>query len=131
MAALGVRTVSYNGGDAGAGIATGILVPADTPVQEYIELGWVPNRIEILNLTGTTTATTAITIWQKGLASTNAMQIAGVSGIVTKGVTGPYPYAGGQVTVDTVVNTVTKAGFYIPTGLQTNASDVISWIAYR
>jgi hypothetical protein len=130
MAVLGVRTVSYNGGDAGTGIATGLLEPADTPVVEYIELGWIPSRIELVNYTGALTATTQIITWTKGLAAANAISIAGASGIVTKGVIGPYPFAGGAVTQDAVVGAIVKAGFYVPLALQTDG-DLFSWTAFR
>ena len=132
--AYAVRTVTANKGlGADGGMACGTLVPATTPALEYIELGWQPTRIELINYTGTNPD---IYIWETGLASTNCIKMTGSTGVYTKGVTGPYPYAGSDalgttVTVDGVTGQKVLAGFTIPAALQTNASDTWLWRAER
>lgn len=132
--ATAIRTVTNNmafGSEVAR--AKGTLVPATTPALEYIELGWTPSKIKLINYTGTNPD---IYIWQIGLAAENCIKMTGSTGVYTKGVTGPYPYAGtasvgSTVTVDTVAGATVAAGFTIPAALCTNASDTWLWEAER
>lgn len=132
--AYATRTITANNGlGSDGGMACGTLVPATTPALEYIEIGWTPTKIVLTNYTGTNPD---IYIWQTGLASTNCIKMTGSTGVYTKGVTGPYPYAGSDelgttVTVDGVTGQKVLRGFTIPAALQTNASDTWLWHAER
>lgn len=126
--ANGTRTVSHAGGECpDSAIATGLLVSATTPVIEYIELGFEPSRIELINYTATNPL---IYLWTKGMTAGNAYLNTGNTGVLTKVTGGPTVNAGGLKTVDTVANTMTRPGFQIPAALQSNG-DTWSWTAYR
>jgi hypothetical protein len=131
--AYAVRTVTGNAVNADSGMAYGKLVAATTPALEYIELGWMPSKIELVNYTATNPL---VYYWQSGQASTNGFLNTGSTGVITKGITGPYPYAGtasvgSTVTVDGVAGCSVAPGFTIPAALQNNASDTWVWTAWR
>ncbi|MBK9496741.1 MAG: hypothetical protein IPO08_20010 [Xanthomonadales bacterium] len=122
------RTVSHAGGECpDSAIATGLLVSASTPAIEYIELGWVPSRIELINYNATNPL---VYWWTKGMTSGNAYLNTGSTGVITKVTGGPTVNEGGLKTVDGVANTMTRPGFQIPAALQTD-SHTWSWTAYR
>lgn len=129
--AYATRTVSSQGAESQlGGIATGLLVSATTPAAEYIECGFKPSRIELVNYNGTNPITW---IWTKGMTVGAAYKIDGsatTAADTTKVSGGPEPWAGGSATVDGVAGVITQAGFMVPAALQTNGH-TWSWTAWR
>ena len=122
-------TYSNPGGESSnKAMASGLLTSDGTIAT--ILVGFVPSRIVLYNYTGTNPN---IYIWTKGLAITNAFLITGSTGVVTKGITGPYPYGDTQ---DDVWNgsggdsTADGHGFVIPAALLSD-NDTVMWEAYR
>lgn len=122
-------TYSNPGGESSnKAFASGLLTSDGSIVT--ILCGFVPTKIIITDYTGTNPD---IITWVKGMAITAAHLLTGSTGVVTKGITGPYPYGdteddtwdgtGGDSTTD-------GHGFVIPAALLTDA-DTWMWEAYR
>jgi hypothetical protein len=126
---MATEAITYSANVPHVKYACGLLTSDGTIA--YIETGFTPVKIVAVNYTGTNPL---MYMWQKGQAEANCFLNTGSTGVITKGVTGPYPYGDtsddtAPTTQYTVGQSETFRGFSIPDAI-TADGDTWTWEAW-